>query len=139
MKRCLIDLCLLPCFPPLNAQMTRYGDEPPSAKPGVDYPVKVHISGIRIRYPCDEGRCNGVLHAEAVLNQEKVELTGKIDYGARDFYDPRNLQVRLVPGDYSARLVKAPHKDAALSLYDVYELLLPDRHVWRCTVTGMFE
>lgn len=103
------------------------------AKPGVDYPVKLHISGIRIRNYCDDGTCWDALHADAVLNQQKIELTG-------DFiYTPGFFRVNLVPGDYTARFLKVAHKGATVPLYDEYELLLPDRHVWRCTVTGISE
>lgn len=75
-----------------------------------------------------------MLHADAVLNQQKIELTG-------DFiYTPGFFKVGLVPGDYSARLLKVARKDAAAPpLYDEYELILPDRTVWRCSVTGIFE
>ncbi len=133
MKRSLIALFLLACLPLLCAQKIRYGQKPPQAKPGVDYPLKVHISGIRIRRYCDSGTCDDVLHADAVLNQQKMELTG-------DFlYEPGFFQVSLVPGDYTARLLKIAHKGATVPLYNEYELLLPDRTIWRCSVTGIFE
>lgn len=135
MKRPLIALFLLVCLPLLYGQKTRYGQEPPYAKPGVDYPIKVHITGIRLRRDYDyEGRTyDNVLHADAVIDQKRVELTGSY------LYDPRRVQVNPVPGDYAARHWKAAHNAAAAPLFDEYELLLPDRRIWRCTVTGMFE
>ena len=39
----------------------------------------------------------------------------------------RFVQVSLVPGDYTARLLKIAHKGATVPLYNEYELLLPDR------------
>lgn len=132
MKRPLIALFLLACLPLLYAQKTRYGQEPPRANPGVDYPLKVHISGIRIRQYCN-GDCVDVLHADAVVDQKKLELTGGF------LYEPRYFQINLAPGDYTARLLKTAHKGAAAPLNDEYELLLPDRHIWRCKVTGIFE
>ncbi len=134
MKRPLIALFLLACLPLLYAQKTRFSQQPPMAKPGVDYPLKVHISGIRIHPFCDANRnCYDLVYADAVLSQQKLELTG-------DFlYDPQYVQVSPVPGDYTARLLKTAHKGAAVPLYDEYELLLPDLHVWRCTVTGISE
>jgi hypothetical protein len=133
MKRPLIALLLLACLPLLCAQKTRYGQEPSTAaKPGVDYPVKVHISGIRIRTYCNEG-CVNVLHADAVVDQKRLELTG------RYLYDPQHVQVNPVPGDYRARPLKVKHNAAAAPLDNEYELLLPSHYVWRCTVTGMFE
>jgi hypothetical protein len=131
MKRLSIALFLVACLPLLCAQKTRYGQEPPKAKPGVDYPIKVHISGVRIRTYCDQG-CTDYLHAEVVMDQKKLELTGSF------LYEPRSSQVNLLPGDYTARLLKA-NKGEATPLYNQYELLLPDRHLWRCTVTGIFE
>jgi len=135
MKRALmVALVLIACLPLLCAQKTRYGQEPPYAKPGVDYPVKVHISGIRVRHYCDVNvNCYDLLHAEVVLNQKKAELTGGF------IYLPRYYRLNLAPGDYTARLIKTGNMGFVAPLYDEYEVLLPDRHVWRCTVTGMFE
>jgi hypothetical protein len=128
MKRPLITLFLLASLPLLYGQMTRYGQGPPKAKPGVDYPVKVHISGIRIRQDCSSRACAEVARADAVLNGQKIELTG---------FSP--TQINLVPGDYTARLLKVGRKGAANPLFDEYELLLPDRTIWSGIVTGIFE
>ncbi|MGA3131684.1 MAG: hypothetical protein ABSD59_12835 [Terracidiphilus sp.] len=140
MKRSFIALFLLVCLPLLYAQKYRYGQEPPTAKPGVDYPIKVHVSAVRIQFQYDPssnelrtGPYGEELHANVVLDQEKLELTCGI------LYDPRRYSLNLVPGDYTARLLKTAHQGATTPFYDEYELLLPDRHVWRCTVTGMFE
>ena len=127
MKRSMIALLLFACLPLVYGQKIRYGQEPPKAKPGVDYPVKVHISGVRIRTYCN-GNCSDVLHADAVVDQKRLELTGAFLY-----------QLNLVPGDYAARRLKTAHKGAATPIDDEYELLLPDSHIWRCTVTGIFE
>jgi hypothetical protein len=129
-------LFLLACLPLLYGQKTRAGQEPPTtAKPGVDYPIKVHISGIRIRTNpnCIPGSCDDLLHADAVLNQQKIVLTGDL------IYIQGSSQDNPVPGDYSARLLKIVRKGRAVPLYYEYELLLPDWHVWRCMVTGIDE
>jgi hypothetical protein len=140
MKRPLIALFLLACLPLLYGQKTRFGQEPPYAKPGVDYPIKVHVSAIRIQYQYDPsryelraGQYGEELHADMAIDQKKLELTCGI------LYDPSRYSLNLIPGDYTARLLKTAHQGAATPLYDEYELLLPDRHVWRCTVTGIFE
>ncbi|HKN22725.1 MAG TPA: hypothetical protein VJX73_14975 [Terracidiphilus sp.] len=135
MKKSLVALLLLACFPLVNAQKLRYGQEPPKAKPGIDYPVKVHISGIRIRryYDYYTRTYDKVLHADAVIDQKKLELTGD------NLYDPKYVKVIPVPGDYTARLLKTAHKGAAVPLDDEYEILLPDRTIWRGTITGIFE
>jgi hypothetical protein len=132
MKRPLIALFFLACLPLLYGQKTRAGQKPPYAKPGVDYPVKVHISGIRIRHDCEQGTCWDAIHADAVVDQKKLELTGGF------LYQPHYYQLNLLPGDYAARFLRAK-KGATAPLFDEYELLLPDRHVWRCAVTGIFE
>ena len=133
MKRSLTALFLLMCLPLLYAQKSRYGQEPPYAKPGAVYPPKVHISGIRISQDCSSGTCYEGLATDAVLNQQKIELSGGFVYVPKFFRD------NLVLGDYPARLLKIAHKGAKVPFYDEYELLLPDRHVWQCYVTGIFE
>jgi hypothetical protein len=96
-------------------------------------PLKVHISGVRISQDCAYGTCYDGLAADAVLNQRKIELSGGF------ICVPKFFQVNLAPDDYSARLLKIAHKGAASPFFDEYELLLPDRHVWQCYVTGIFE
>ncbi len=112
----------------VNGQKTRYGQAQPSAKPGVSYQIKVHISGIHIRRYCDAGACIDVVHADTVMNQQKIELTGSFLF-----------RLTLRPGDYTARLLKTVRDTTTAPLYDKYELLLPDRTVWRCQVTGISE
>jgi hypothetical protein len=140
MKRPLIALLLLACLPLVYAQKYRYGQEPPMAKAGVDYPIRAHVSAIRVQFQYDPSRYElrtgpygEELHADMVIDQKKLELTCGI------LYDPRRYPLDLVPGDYTARLLKTAHQGATAPLYDEYELLLPDRHVWQCTVTGISE
>lgn len=139
MKGWLVAMCLLFCLPVLHAQKTRYGQQPPYAKPGVDYPIKVHVTAMRIQYEYESTRYEVIdspyaeeLHANAIINQKKLELTCGF------LYDPHYYQPSFLPGDYAARLLK-PSKGAAAPIFDEYELLLPDRHIWRCTVTGISE
>ena len=73
------------------------------------------------------------VYLNAVMNRQKVELIGDWPYFRRCY------RLNLAPGDYTARLVKTGDKSTVAPLYDEYELLLPDRRVWRCTVTGVFE
>jgi hypothetical protein len=49
------------------------------AKPGTDYPIQVHISGIHIRTHCGSilKSCDDVLYADATLNGKKVDLMVK--------------------------------------------------------------
>jgi len=73
------------------------------------------------------------VYLNSVVNRQRVELTGGFPYL------PRYYRLDLVPGDYTARLLKTGDKSVVPPFFDEYELLLPDRHVWRCTVTGIFE
>lgn len=133
MKQSLIALLLLAGLPLLCAQKVRYGQQPPYAKPGVVYPVNVHVSAIHIRDYCNnQGFCGNELYIDTVMNQKKLELNCGF------LYESRYYQPTFLPGDYTARLLK-PNKGAAAPIFDQYELLLPDRHIWRCTVTGISE
>ncbi|MGB9408535.1 MAG: hypothetical protein WCA89_13430 [Terracidiphilus sp.] len=144
MKKFVVVIFLLLCTATsIYGQKTRYGQEPPYAKKGVDYPIKVHISGTHIRKDCNEhwyqrnARSNGdvicidVVYADAIVNGMKLEVMGDWSYS--------NYQHSLLPGDYNARLLKADHQKDESPIHQVYELVLPDRHVWRCTVTGISE
>ena len=127
MKKIFIVLAF--CLGPLamHAQKTRAGQELPLARPGADYPIKVHISGMHYRTSPYES----TIYADAVINGEKVELEGGqgIPY---KYY-------KLSLGDYQARLLKDPHKITDTPIFQEYEVVLPDKTVWRCTVTGVLE
>jgi hypothetical protein len=127
----------------IHGQKTRYG-QAPRAKQGVDYPLKVHISGIHIRTyyasPSWVGpnflateRNQDVAYADAVLNGKKIELLGAWTW------IPGSFQTPLSPGDFQARLLKDSLKMSVVPIGQEYELLLPEGIVWRCTVTGVSE
>ncbi len=136
MGKLALILLFLVCFSPFaHGQKTRTG-QLPTAKPGVIYPIKVHISGIHVRSGCLSGTtansCRD-LYADAIVGGKKIELMGtEVEYATF-------LRFNVLPGDYQARLVKDPHKVVGTELYREYELLLPDKVVWRCTVTGISE
>ena len=127
----LIATCFMPC---LFGQKLRYGQTQPKAKPGVSYPIKVHISSIHVRSLClgtTEPRCEDVAYVEVTANGERIELMGNWYW--------EHYQLPLTLGDHQARLVKDAPKASAGAFYRKYELLLPDKTVWRCTVTGIAE
>ena len=136
MRKFVVVLFLTFCFFPfLYGQKTRPG-QLPTAKPGVVYPIHVHISGIHVRVGCLSGTtassCRD-LYADAVVDGKKVELMGiEVEYATFKRFN-------VLPGDYQARLVKDTHRVEGTELYQEYELLLRDRVVWRCTVTGISE
>ncbi len=124
----------------VSAQKTRFGQGPPKAKEGVDYPIKIHVSGIHLRKDCTLSEksatgyptCDDVIYADAQLAGQKIELRGfQIWYPGH--------AILLVAADYQARLLKAPHPEGPNPIGTEYELLMPDRTVWRSTVTGISE
>lgn len=128
-------LLLLACLPGcLYAQKTRFSQSLPRAKPGVTYPIKVHISAIWLgtQY-VGRGTFQRVVHADAVLNGEKVELTGQVELRSDDY------DIALLPGEYQARLFKDPRKEKKTPLFQEYEVLFPDGTVWRGSVMGVAE
>jgi hypothetical protein len=116
------------------AQKTRFGQEPPKAKAGVDYPVKIHISGIHLRTYCTgaDASCSAVIYADAMRDGQKIELMGD------EIWLPER-PIGLVPADYQARLLKAGHQKGSNPIGDKYELVFPDQTIWRCSVTGISE
>jgi hypothetical protein len=144
MKKLVAFLALLLCSTSLiHGQKTRFG-QAPRAKPGDDYPLNVHISGIRIRTyfasPSWIGpnflateRNEEVAYADAVLNGKKIELLGAWTW------IPGSYQTPLSLGDFQARLLKDSPKMSVPPIGQEFELLLPKQIVWRCTVTGVSE
>jgi hypothetical protein len=134
----LLLFAFLPCW--LHAQKTRYGQGLPRAKPGVSFPIKVHISAIRLvgacailgyEYPGYE--YEDVVHADATLDGRKVELCGGVPLRSGTYDLP------LLPGDYEARFLKGPRPARGTPLSQEYEVLLPDGTVWRSAVSGFSE
>jgi hypothetical protein len=116
----------------MQGQKTRLGQELPRARPGVDYPIKMHISGIHYRGEyIGSGQTKDVIYADAVVNGKKVELRGDREVPFQYF--------KLPLGDYQARLLKDPHKLNDMPLFQVWEIVLPDRTVWPFTITGISE
>ena len=132
MRRLLVALAFCLCSLAMHGQKTRLGKELPHAKPGDDYPIKVHISGIRYRQEyIGSGQTADVVYADAVMNGKKVELRGdrKVPF---QYY-------KLPLGDYQARLLKDPHKIGDTPIFQTFEVVLPDRAVCSFAVTGISE
>ena len=116
----------------MHGQKTRYGQELPHARPGDDYPIKVHISGIHYRKEyIGSGQTADVIYADAVMNGKKVELRGDRE-APFQYY-------KLPLGDCQARLLKDPHKITDTPLFQIYEVVFPDKTVGSFTVTGISE
>jgi hypothetical protein len=115
-------------------QKTRFGQTPaPSTNPD-DYTIKVHISGIHFRLWCTgDTRCDEEVIADAVMNGQKIELTGVLTSFHHDH------QIRMLPGDYLAHFVKNEHKTGNTPLFQGFDILMPDKTVWQSTVTGISE
>ena len=136
MKKICAGLLFLLFSVSLHAQKTRMAQELPYAKPGMDYPMVVHVYGVHIRADCSlghwEGQCADVLFADITSNGRKLELVSS-DAIPEDPYNKTRL---LSFGDVHARVLKnAPGTE----LGDEYEFLLPNRRVLKCVVVGMTE
>jgi hypothetical protein len=112
----------------MHGQKTRLSQEPQHAQPGDVYPIKVHISGLHYRVE----DVAWVIYADAVVNGKKIELNGGQYSHFTTFY-------KLPLGDYQARVLKDSHKIDGTPMFQQYELVLPDKTVWRCAVTGISE
>jgi hypothetical protein len=144
MKKSATTLLILICsLPLLHAQKVRYGQGLPKARPGVDYPLTLHISAMRLRPACPVYYAHfacpadyaDVVYVEAVVNGKKIELSSGFDQ-YMEF--PRDIKAPLL-GDYQARII-SKNPGADLSTIGLrYELLLHDRSVLSCTVTGVSE
>lgn len=114
------------------------GQPPPHAKPGVDYPIKVHISGIHLRdYYIGYGQSEEVVYADATMDGKKIELT----FYPSHYY---GYEMALLPGDYQARLLKdSPQKDPYKTkdawIDQQYELVMRDQTLLWTVVTGIYE
>jgi hypothetical protein len=132
MRKLFVALSLCLCSLAMHGQKTRFGQELPHAQPGDNFPIKVHISGIHYRREyVGAGNYEDEIYADAAINGRKVELRG--DQGIPFQY------IKLELGDHQARLLKDPHKIAGSPIFQEYEVVLPDRTVWRSTVTGVLE
>jgi hypothetical protein len=123
----------------VNAQKWRPGQPPPHAKPGIDYPIKVHVYGIHLRNEYDGGgQRASLIYADATMEGKKIELCFNLEPY------PWFHTVPVLPGDYQARLLKDSPKKGAYKTSDPrleqeYEFVMPDRSLLDSTVTGIAE
>ncbi len=115
----------------MHGQKTRFGQGLPFATPGTNYPIKVHISDLKYRadYVGNDASL-GSIYATAVIAGKKVELRGS---------QVAPSEYKLLLGDMQARLLKDPEKMGDAMLFQEYEAVLSDKHVWQFTVTGISE
>jgi hypothetical protein len=132
MKRFCFGLAVLLCSVSLHAQKTRYGQELPFAKPGVDYPLAVHVAGLRVRADCTEGYCDNILFVDVTVNGRKLELEGSSGIPEKPYKGPVLLSI----GDFRGRVLK---NASGMGIGDGYELVLPNNKVLPFLVTGVFE
>jgi hypothetical protein len=131
MKCSVFVVALLAFVPLLHAQKTRFGQEPPKAKTGVAYPIRVHISGIHRRTECNDASCWDGVYADAEADGIKIELAGSWIWTRYTVSPPLGL------GDYQARMLKGTPNKSPMGRE--YELIFPNRTIWRSTVTGISE
>ncbi|WP_158944861.1 hypothetical protein [Granulicella sp. S190] len=130
MKKSFVVLAFCFCSLAMYGQKARLAQELPHAKSSEKFPITVHFSGVHYRGDSFAiGETADVIYADAVLNGKKVELRGN-----------HEIPFQSVPlGDHQARLVKDPHNMGDSPIFQEYDVVLPDKTVWRCTVTGFSE
>jgi len=130
---CRIVPFALQCIFDLWSENTLWSATNPSTNPD-DYTIKVHISGIHFRSWCTgDGSCEQEVFADTVINGQKIELNGVL----RSFH--HDHQIRMLPGDYLAHLLKNTHRTSDTPLFQRYDILMPDKTVWQTSVTGISE
>jgi hypothetical protein len=136
MKKIVVVMFLVLCSTAIYGQKIRYGQALAKADPGVDYPIKLHVSGMHIGSNCvpsgGEAYCEHAAYVNVIVRGKKLELMGK-------WFSSDKHQFRFLPGDYVARLLTPDTKVDDFPINEKYEILLADRTVWRCIVTGFSE
>jgi hypothetical protein len=122
-----------------NGQKWRPGQPPPHAKPGIDYPIKIHVSGIHLRneYAGQDLRAS-IIYADATMDGKKIELRFNLEPY------PWFHTAPVLPGDYQARLLKdSPRKGAYKTsdsfLNQEYEVVMTDKTLLNAALTGVAE
>jgi hypothetical protein len=140
MRKLLFVLLLLFCTASSAfGEKVRLGEVSPKAKRGVDYPIAIHIRGTHIRQNCQydwesaiiggpRHTCPDVVYLDALVNGKNIELMGQ-------YFQKFSIS----PGDYQARLTTKTQNADPAAMGQKYELVFPEKYVWRCMVTGVSE
>jgi hypothetical protein len=125
MKKFVAALFLLLCTTSLQAK-----DKPNPA----DFNIKIHISATQL-IPTS---ALPSLVVDAVLNGKKVKLAGNmlLPHGIHLIKPPFLI---LSPGDYQIRLKEDDSEKDGSIIRQAYELLLPNRYIWECSIIGISE
>ncbi len=132
-KKLCVALAVLLGVGALHAQKTRMGQEMPFVKPGVNYPVVVHVYGIHVRPDCTEGYCVNTLYADVVAIGRKLELGCATGIPEKPYF---KKGAPLSFGNFHARVLR---NGSGTALGDEYELVLPNKRVLGCVVSGMLK
>ena len=132
MKRLCVGIVILICSVSLHAQKARYGQDLPFAKPGVSYPLTVHIYGVHVRPDCENGYCINVIYADITASGGKLELRGTANIPEKPYKGTGLLSF----GDFRARVLK---NASGGNLGDEYELVVDNNRVFKSVVSGMVE
>jgi hypothetical protein len=132
MRKFCVVFAVLAGIASMQAQKTRMGQELPFAKPGVAYPLTVHLYGIHVRPFCRAGDCEDGLFFDVVSNTRKLELSCGTGIPGKPYSEQP-----FAFGDFQARTLGRGL--TSVNLGDEYELLLPNRRVLGCVVSGMME
>jgi hypothetical protein len=125
MRRWFVALLMVCALPFGYGQKTRFGQGPPKAKPGADYPYAVHVHATHLRFEYDPS--SSFLYLDVTLDGRNLELRG-----------PYFSTFQISPGDFHARSLEKNGKPFD-AIGQRFELEFPDNTVWQGTVTGVSE
>jgi hypothetical protein len=132
MKICFVLPILFLCSMASAQGKYRSGQYPANKNPNA-YTINVHVSATHFRRCATvglNGLCGNGVYVDAILNGKKVELFGGFD---------KHQALLIVPGDYRAMLPKNPRASSTEVLFQPYDVLLPDKTVWPCEITGFSD
>lgn len=130
MQSLLLLAALFLATTPLQSQKTRFGENLPFPKKGVDYSLPIHLSAIRYRTACIGDVCNDFYSVDALVSGRKLELMCPLHVPTK------REDLLLALGDQHGRLSK---KVSDVALGDEYEILTPQGRTLRCEVSGVME
>jgi hypothetical protein len=131
MRRLFVCLFILLATASSHSQKTRYGQELPFPKKGVDYSLPIHVSGIRVGSDCENGYCVRNALLDVLVDGKKLQLSCPLEIP-----EGPDHPMPMALGDTHGRIMP---KSSGGALGDNYEILSPHGRVIGCVVSGIFE
>lgn len=131
MRRLFFFLLILSGAACLHGQKTRYGQELPFPKKGVDYSLAVHVSAIHMRWNCLNSYCTRDFILDSLVASRRREFTC-----SSGIPEGSHAPVPLTLGDTHGRALSKASGD---EIGDDYELLTSNGRVMKCWLSGIAE